>query len=400
MTERELQELLASTPLRDTGASEERAWRVVRAAQAGAVADRRAARKRPRSALVGLCALAVTAIVLATASPPRQALARWIRQAIGIATPRAQPATLAGLPSGELLVNSAGSSWVVGGDGGRWRLGITGDAQLSPHGLFVLGWRGSVLRVVSPHGAPQWTLETPAQVKLASWSADGYRIAYLAGNSLRVVAGDGSGDHALVADVAALAPAWRPASGTQQLIALLDATGALQLRNADTDTLIWRRRPAVAPDALLWSPNGRFLATLAPQRITLYDAGGRLVAKWSPGAGERVGAAAFAPAGNRLGIVLRSRAAPSETVETLLATPAGLHRAPALLLSVPEQISGLAWSPDGRWLLAASPSADQWTLIHAQAPVSLRSISHVASRFEAPGSGSAPSFPVLGGWRR
>lgn len=412
MTERELHDALWSAPLDDAQASEERAWRVVRAAQASRVQAAQAGRlrarrprRRARAGVVAVCALGLAALVLAAASRPREALAHWIGQAIGVVvTGPPAPQTLAGLPGGgALVIDSSSGAWIVDRDRGRHRLGSYVAAQLSPHGRFVLAWRGSELQALTPRGEPQWAVAAPAPVKLARWSTDGYRVAYVTGSSLRVVAGDGSGDRDLVDAVASVAPAWQPNAGaaSDHRIAVLDARGYLQLRDADSGALVWRHRPTVAPSQLLWAPGGRILASVASGQLTLYGRRGRVLASWAPPAGQALGAAAFAPAGDRLAIVVRHRAPFAASVETLLATPAGLHRAPELLLSVPEQISGLAWSPDGRWLLAPSPSADQWTLIHAREPISLRSISHVSSRFVASAgrAGSPSAFPTLAGWQ-
>lgn len=399
MTEPELRDAVRSTPLPDTRASEERAWGVVRAAQASRVTARR--RRRHGAGLVAVGALGLAALVLATASRPREALARWIRQTIGIVARPAAPQTLAGLPGGgKLLVDSSHEQWLVTVDRQRHRLGSYAGAQLSPHGRFVLAWRGGELEALTPRGQPQWSVTTPAPVKLARWSTDGYRVAYLVGSSLRVVAGDGSGDRDLVDGVAPVAPAWQPnvGAGADHLIALLDARGYLQLRDADTGALVWRRRPPVAPSELLWARGGQILASLASGRLILYGVGGRVLASWLPPSGEALGAAAFEPAGARIAVVLRRRAPRADSVVTLLATPTGLRQAPVLLLSVPEQISAVVWSPDGRWLLAPSPSADEWTLIHAQPPSSLRAVSRVSGRFVASGERAAAAFPTLAGW--
>ncbi len=210
MTEAELAERLAAIPIQSSPEVQARAWRVVRSAYQ----PRTASRGRPRwrvTVPVVACLIAVAAIVLATASAPREALARWFRQAIGVSAPLHPRPVLAGLPGGgQLLVNSPSGPWIVHADGSRRYLGRYTAAAWSPHSLYVAAWRGSELVALDPHGRRQWTLSSPARVTLARWSPDGYRVAYLAGGSLRIVAGDGSQDHPLDGGVAPVTPAWQP----------------------------------------------------------------------------------------------------------------------------------------------------------------------------------------------
>jgi hypothetical protein len=392
MSERQLRAVLRETPLPDARAGEERAWRIVRASHAEQRVGRRA-RRAPRAGLAAICALALAALALATTSQPREALARWFRQAIGATTRPARPVALSGLPPGELLLSTDGGQWLVTGGGARWHVASFAGAALSPHGLYVLGWRGSVAEVVNPHGAPQWWLRAPAPVSLARWSADGYRVAYVAGNSLRIVAGDGSGDRDLVDGVSSVAPAWRPVVASTHELALLDSAGFIQVRDADTGALVWRTRTRALPRQLLWAPDGRTLVAVAGGRLTLYGADGRRLASWTPPAGQALGPAAFAPRGDQLALVTHSRAPLLDGVETVKANRSGLRRPPRVLLSAAEQITGLAWSPNGSWLLAPSPSAGQWDLIRASGPVSLRSISRVQARI------GSRTFPAVAGWQ-
>jgi hypothetical protein len=233
----------------------------------------------------------------------------------------------------------------------------------------------------------------------ARWSVDGFRVAYLAGGSLRVLAGDGSGDHDLVDFVARIAPAWQPGTPGTHRLALLRDGDAIELRDVDSGAVIWRRHAAVPPRQLLWSPDGRFLLAVAPRSLTLYGASGRLRARWAPPAGSRVRQAAFAPGpSDRLAFVL-SRARPAaDSVETTTATPAGLRSEPRLLLSLPERLAGLSVSPGGDWLLVSSAAADQWAAIRARGPVTLVTIDRVARRFEAPRA-TQRAFPAPVDWR-
>ena len=51
----------------------------------------------------------------------------------------------------------------------------------------------------------------------------------------------------------------------------------------------------------------------------------------------------------------------------------------------------LAWSPDGQWLLASWPAADEWVFIHASGKPSDQIVSHVSEQFRG-------VFPQIDGW--
>jgi Tol biopolymer transport system component len=53
--------------------------------------------------------------------------------------------------------------------------------------------------------------------------------------------------------------------------------------------------------------------------------------------------------------------------------------------------SGLAWSPDGRWLLVAWRDADQWLFFRSTGVRALRAVSGIADGFGG-------VFPTLDGW--
>jgi hypothetical protein len=57
------------------------------------------------------------------------------------------------------------------------------------------------------------------------------------------------------------------------------------------------------------------------------------------------------------------------------------------LFSWPGRLSGLAWSPNGRFLLTSLPGADQWIFVSGRRVLA---VSHIAEQF-----GGVPS---LDGW--
>ena len=115
--------------------------------------------------------------------------------------------------------------WVVQADGSKRRLGGWREASWSPFGRFVVVARANELAALEPDGDVRWSLARP-RVRFPRWAGDRIdtRIAYVSGRSLRVVAGDGTGDRLLRRNVASVAPAWLPGEGFR--LAYTDRAGA------------------------------------------------------------------------------------------------------------------------------------------------------------------------------
>jgi hypothetical protein len=398
MTENELRERLRATQIDGGPEVQERAWRVVRSAYNPAAVSRRRRGRRITVPAVA-CMVAIAAIVLATASAPREALARWIRQAIGLSSPPHARPMLAGLPSGgQLLVNSPAGPWIVHADGSRRYLGPYTAAAWSPHSLYVVAWRAATLAALDPQGHPHWTLTADAHISVARWSPDGYRIAYIAGRSLDVVAGDGNDDHQLDSFVEPVTPAWQPRTGQAHRIAFLDQHGDIELRDADTRAMLWRIKPPARPQQLLWSPAGTRLLTVAAHQLRVYSSQGRLIDTKTIPSGDTVGPAAFAD-GDRIALILHQVNQPASSVALLDANRQGFPRAPQTLFTAPERMTAIDWSPNHHWLLTSSPSADEWIFIRVLAPARLTAVNRIANQFRRSGE-QAGGFPDLAGWQR
>ncbi|HWE10412.1 MAG TPA: hypothetical protein VG325_13745 [Solirubrobacteraceae bacterium] len=396
MTENDLRQRLLAVDPDISREAERRAWQAVRRVCHPGPARRR--RVRRRAAVPALaCVVLLTGGVLAAAGRPRGSLTRWLRAAIGeAAPPRARP-TLGGLPGGgRLLVNAAGGPWIVGAAGRRTYLGAYTAAAWSPHALYLIAWRGTDLAALAPRGAVQWTVAADGPVSVARWSPDGYRIAYLAGHALWVIAGDGTGDHRLRAVVAPVAPAWQPRTGLRHRIAFVDARGAVELADADTGARLWRIRVSGWPRQLIWSPGGTRLVVVSRNRLSLYDADGRLLAAGPVARGEHVTGAAFAHVGLRLAVAFTREGQGSLGV--LAATRAGLSHPPQVVFSIRQPLSSVSWSPGDRWLLTASPPADEWIFAPATPPAKLLAVGRISAQFRARPTGP-DRFPGLGGWQ-
>jgi hypothetical protein len=241
---------------------------------------------------------------------------------------RAQPALFSLPAPGRLLVASDAGVWVVHQDGSKRLLGPYREASWSPFGRFVVAARENELAALEPDGNVRWTLARPG-VRSPRWTGTetDTRIAYVDDTGLRVVAGDGTDDRLLVAGY---------------------------------------RGP------LAWQPGGGFVLAYAdrPGRVTLYDvATGRVVARSAPGRVEA----------DPLGIVRRRGSA------------SALVSGGRVVLRTPGRLSGVASSPDGRWLMVGWPAADQWVFVRTDGS-GLRAVANVSEQFRS------RAFPRVDGW--
>jgi dipeptidyl aminopeptidase/acylaminoacyl peptidase len=221
-------------------------------------------------------------------------------------------------------------------------------------------------------------------VRDATWSPDGYRIAYRRDDALAVVAGDGTGARVLAQPVRPAAPAWRP--GAPHTVAWVGAGGRVEVRDVDSGVLVWRSPASVGPArALSWSADGRRLLARGDRRLVVLDVHRNRVWRMRLAAGAQVSAAAWAPRGDRMALAIRTRA----VTAVLVTTSARVPRRP--VFATTGTLRSLAWSPDGRRLLVRRAEADQWLLLSpttAAAPIT--AIAAISRRF-----GSAPTVQ---GW--
>jgi Tol biopolymer transport system component len=283
------------------------------------------------------------------------------------------------------LVAGSPGVWTVTADGAKRRLGGWSDAAWSPRGRYIAVAARGELIAVNRAGLVQWRLARPDVHSPRWFSPDGYRVAYLSGSSLRVLAGDGTGDRRVATGVAAAPAAWRPAHAYQLAYAQIDRT--VVIRDADSGRLAWSREVPGIPTQLSWSYNGARLLVLTTQAAFVFDGGGRRLAR-IPALGRRPDLeGAFSPDGRRLALLsdrqlTLSDATSASAVRRRVFTGAGLR--------------GLAWSPNGRWLLFGWPAADQWVFLSATGRPRIVAVSRIAEQFGRPRS--RPGFPSLEGW--
>ena len=261
MNEQRLRDELQQTPI-DDGARA-RALGVVRAAFLEGEPVRPRRRWAP-ALTAAVCALAV-AVAAVSVTEPGDAVARWVRDVLGVGRENARPALVRVPGGGRLLVTAPQGAWVVSADGSRRRLGDYAGASWSPHGLFVVAWRGGELFALEPSGRVRWSLARGGRIATARWSRGlGYRVAYVSGRSLRVVNGDGTGDHRYAA-AAAVAPAWQPDG--RHVLAYADRRDHVRVVAVDSRRQLWRSAQIDGVTELAWSPDGRRLLVATPRLL-------------------------------------------------------------------------------------------------------------------------------------
>jgi WD40 repeat protein len=201
----------------------------------------------------------------------------------------------------------------------------------------------------------RWTLPRRASWPRWAGSRTDTRIAYMTPGGLRVVAGDGTGDHLLDRNARAVPPAWDPLR--PRAVASFSG-GAVVLRDADSGDVVWRAPVDVVPTDLGWSADGRYLAVTSRHRVVVLTAEGR-VHRTVTTLGDGFVDAAFQPGTHRLALSIRTRT--GSEVRVVDVDRPGRART---LFAGPGRFGDFAWSPDGRWLLLAWPTADQWLFLH------------------------------------
>jgi hypothetical protein len=377
---------LERVPLPDEHGAEERAWNVVRAAyeQREPVAwPRRHARP------LAFAAMGV-AIVAAAVTPPGQSVVNSVRDAVGrdkVVGVKNAHRELVRLPAaGPLLVQSPRGAWVVQASGSRRLLPGYAMASWSPHGKFVVGVRyGIELVALEPGGNVHWARGRKQQIAFPRWSYEGYRIAYLSDDTLRIITGDGLRDWGLGSADARVAPAWRP--GTHD-VAYVTTDGFVHVVDADSRSQTLRVHVGRV-SSLVWSSNGNSLLAVGPHAITVVP-GGPTKTPYAPTPATAIAPARYTAAAFRPG---------SQTFTYAIARPGGrsaVYVGTRRVFTGAAPFTSLAWSPDGQWLAVGWPAANQFVFIRIGPHLKLYAVSNVARQFDPSALGSR--FPTIAGW--
>ena len=355
-----------------------------------------AARERPnfpRRHLRALALATAVAVVAAVAvTSPGRAVVNALRDTIGrerVVGRQPAAAELLRLPAGgRLLVDARPGPWIVPERGAKRLLGPYQGASWSPHGLFVAAVRKRDLLALDPHGRIRWSLPHQQRLRLPRWSPDGYRIAYLSGNTLRVTAGDGTGDHPLFRPAATVAAAWYPGT-TAHLLAFVDANDRVRLADADSGRTRWTVR-VQKPATLAWTRDGRYLISVSDRgTITIINRNGRRLHTFPIPRGRH--SLAVAPRTDAYALAGRSAAGQSTVTITDLQ-----RQRTRRVFSGRGRFGSLAWSPDSNWLALTWQSADQILFLHATGRPEIRAVSNISRQFDP--ASTSPRFPSLGGW--
>jgi hypothetical protein len=353
----------------------DRTWNVVRDAYEERI---RVPRKRDRRPI----AIAVAAaIVLAGAvTPVGHAVFGSLRDAVR-GEQNARPALLSlPTPHSRLLVNSAEGAWVVQSDGSKRLLRGYHDSSWSPHGLYVAAVRGNELRALEPNGAVHWSVGRTGAIRSPRWSFDGFRIAYFAGPTLRVINGDGTGDHVLTRAARPGMSAWQPAS---HALAYVNPAGNIVVRNVDRPAHFAVIRTRLAPRQLQWTPDGRLLVAVGPHTIGIFSQRGPQLRRIDAG-GSAIAASSVSPDGKHIAFIdMRT----GQSSLQVTGTRAGPTR---VIFKGVGTFTDVVWAPDGRALLLDWSSANQWLFIHSVQVKRVVAVSNIRANF-----GEEPS---LAGW--
>jgi hypothetical protein len=353
---------------------EDRAWEVVRRAfeeRTPGQPQRRTPSSRLLLAVVAAAGAAAVAVAVIT--PPGHAVLERVRRAVGIE--HAAPELVALPAKGRLLVVSParGGVWVVEADGLRRRLGSYDDATWSPHGLYVVATTPTELLTLEIGHGVRWSLPRRG-ARWPRWEGTltDTRIAYLTPGGLRVVAGDGTGDHLLDGHAGAVPPAWDPAR--LHTLAYYSG-GAIVLRHADTGRVMWRAPIPSRPTSMAWSSDGRLLAIVSPRRIVVLGGNGtarRTITRLT----DAFRAASFRPRTHDLAVSIRQRS--SSEISLVHVDRPGTAR---VLFAGPGNFGDIAWAPSGSWLLVDWPTANQWVFLRGGR---VRAVSNIEQQFQRP----------------
>ena len=256
------------------------------------------------------------------------------------------------------------------------------EASWSPFGRFIVATTQNELAALEPGGDVRWTLAR-ADVHFPRWAGTqtDTRIAYLSGTTLRVVGGDGRGDHALASRVHPVAPAWRPRGG-YVLTYVDDHTNQVVTLDVDRQRVLWRAPSHGAVETLEWSSDGRRLHVRRAGRLDVLTRRGKPWTGLHPPRGGSITASTIAPRSHAFaGAVARGAGS-----EILLVSEGG-----GRVFAGEGRFTDLTWSPDGHWLLVGLPNADQWVFVRPDEGRIL-AVSDVARQFRS------RSFPRVEGW--
>jgi hypothetical protein len=384
-----VRQALRQAPVPDEAGAADRGWALVERAYESR--EREAWKRRRRGPLVAL--VAAGAIAVAALTPPGMAVVDRFRDAVG--REPSEPALVELPAQGRLLVLSSDGPWVVHEDGSKRLLGDYGDASWSPRGLFVVAARGRQLVALDPEsGDPRWSLSRAEPVSDPRWSGGGLdtRIAYRAGSTLHVVAGDGSPDAVVAEGVAPVAPAWKPGS---HVLAFVGKGNRVHVVDVDARHELWVADGPERIRELAFSGNRLVVST--DSRVVVFRG-----AKATPFLRVSAGHALLDTVLLPFGGLMFADYDPGEDSTALFVADRTVSGASRLMPNTrvfegPGRISNLVTSPDMSWITAGWPAADQFLFFRRTPRQKVEAVSNVTAEF-SPGGEAGGVFPVISGW--
>jgi hypothetical protein len=267
-------------------------------------------------------------------------------------------------------------------------LGGFEDSVWSPLGRFVAAVDGRQLVALEPDGDLRWALTRPSRVSLPSWnSPDGFRIAYIEGRQLRIIAGDGTGDSPLADGVDSVRPAWKP--GPAYDLAFARPGGRVEAIDTRSGDRLFSYAAPARVQGLEWSDEGSRLLVWTRRSLEILNSGGRVIWSYSPKPGRHIDAATLRPGSSQQLILLEG----GRQSRVILAGP---RQRPRVLLAAGE-LADPIWSSGGKQLMLAWPEADQWLFLRGAGLDRVDALSDVSRQF-SPGTSGAGPFPRATGW--
>ena len=146
---------------------------------------------------------------------------------------------------------------------------------------------------------------------------------------------------------------------------------------------------ATVPQPLFlgWSDDRRRLVSVSSNVLVVFDRNGRRLFRHE--LAGRATAASVRPKGHEIAVALRLRGTMRSEVFVF-----SLDRRDApqrRLFGGVGAFSGVAWSPDARWLLVAWDAADQWVFVRTRGAPKLTAVANVENQFGG-------TFPRVEGW--
>ena len=397
-------DLQANRPDDEEGALE-RALTIAAAEHAGARANRRGAgfSRRLLAALVG--SVLTLALIL---SPAGAQVRDWVGDAVSGDGGDGVRRALTRVPSGgSLLVSSGAQVFTVAEDGSTGLLGDYDDAAWSPNGYYVAASRGDQLLALEPDGALRWRVYPSGPVEDQTWAPGCCRVAYRSDGGIWVVDGDGTDNHELIGDVAAVPPEWMPVpydvetQSSPNVLAYIASDG--RLVTIDTDTAARSRAVRVVDDpiAVDWLDRRRIVVA-GGESLAIVDIEDGSVTPLDVPFRGRIESVALSAASSSVALLTEAGgpASGSRIRSTLLLaklSPDGEATRTRTIFSGLGHYDGPVFAPDGSRIELGWREADQWRFISPARDVEPMAVGGIAGQFD-PGGGKAGPLPEIEDW--